>query len=358
MLFNMIKSVQAAVMLLVILFSLDKAFADDMRPAALNVKALPNNEFNVVFKVPANGDKVIKLALIFDEYTENLPAKQASKSKDALSEKSAKKENDSLTSDYGYFASDSYIRSWQIQRNKAVLPLSIFIDGLTDNSVEVLVRFEDFQGGVSTKLLNVDNRQYTLPTNAKPANGVFGSYLIYGFEHILIGVDHLLFVLCLLFITRNLRTLFYTITGFTLAHSLTLILAAKGLFVLPILPVEAVIALSIIYLSLEIAKNNTRSITLRYPIVASSSFGLLHGFGFASVLADIGLPKDETLQALIAFNIGVELGQLSFVVCIVSLYLLMNKLLFNVTKDKLRYMVSYGCGITATFWLIQRLLAF
>jgi hydrogenase/urease accessory protein HupE len=356
----MAKSVQAAVMLLVILFSLNlgKAFADDMRPAALNIKAFPNHEFNVVFKVPANGDKVIKLALIFDEYTQNLPAKQTSKSKDALSEKSAGKVNDTLTADYGYFASGSYIRNWQVKRNKAILPMSIFIDGLTDNSVEVLLRYENEQGGVTTELLNVDNRQYTLPTIAIPTNGIFISYLIYGFEHILIGVDHLLFVLCLVFLTRNLRTLFYTFTGFTLAHSLTLILAAKDLFVLPILPVEAVIALSIIFLSREIAKDNKTSVTLRYPIVASSSFGLLHGFGFASVLADIGLPQGETLQALIAFNIGVELGQISFVMCIVSLYLLIGKFLFNVTKDKLRYMVSYGCGITATFWLIQRLLAF
>ena len=189
------------------------------------------------------------------------------------------------------------------------------------------------------------------------------TYIKIGIEHILIGLDHLLFVACLVYISGTRKKLLYTITGFTLAHSVTLFLSATNIIVIPIEPVEAVIALSIIFLAWEIAKNKQHSLSLRYPVLVSSSFGLLHGFGFAAVLSDIGLPETEKLLALLSFNIGVELGQLLFVL---ALFLVVKfaSVLYKWLKHKpltlamLRLPISYLCGITATFWLIERLAAF
>jgi len=189
------------------------------------------------------------------------------------------------------------------------------------------------------------------------------TYIELGFEHILIGLDHLLFVACLVYISGSRKKLFFTITGFTLAHSITLFLSASNIVTIPIAPVEAVIALSIIFLAWEIAKNRQQSLSLRYPVLVSSSFGLLHGFGFAAVLSDIGLPETERLMALLSFNIGVELGQLAFVLALFILVKLASWLYLwmqdkPLTLPMLRLPISYLCGITATFWFIQRLTAF
>jgi hypothetical protein len=159
------------------------------------------------------------------------------------------------------------------------------------------------------------------------------------------------------------------ITGFTLAHSLTLALAALELVYLPILPVEAVIALSILFLATEIARQQYDSLTYRYPVLVSSSFGLLHGFGFSSVLMDIGLPQQETAIALLGFNIGVEIGQLLFI----SVLLFVMFLSVAVTKKSLRdffnsgeihkkgtlyILIIYVVGSLSAYWTFERLYQF
>jgi hydrogenase/urease accessory protein HupE len=189
------------------------------------------------------------------------------------------------------------------------------------------------------------------------------TYIVLGIEHILIGLDHLLFVACLVYISGSRKKLFFTITGFTLAHSITLFLSANDFVTIAIEPVEVVIALSIIFLAWEIAKNRQQSLSLRYPVLVSSSFGLLHGFGFAAVLSDIGLPESEKLWALLSFNIGVELGQLVFVL---GLFMLVKILSYFyqffrhkvLTLSMLRIPISYFCGTLATLWFLERLLAF
>jgi len=190
-----------------------------------------------------------------------------------------------------------------------------------------------------------------------------------GVEHIWIGVDHLLFVACLLFVARTPRRVLITITGFTVAHSLTLALSALELVRIPVPPVEAVIALSVVFLAVEIARGHESSLTFRYPIAVSSSFGLLHGFGFASVLREIGLPQTELPLALLFFNVGVEIGQILFVGVLIFVYLLVRKgfaaasgsakvLGWGLHPSNLSLAASYVIGSVASYWMLQRVAGF
>jgi hydrogenase/urease accessory protein HupE len=185
-------------------------------------------------------------------------------------------------------------------------------------------------------------------------------YTRLGIEHIWLGLDHLLFVACLLFIARTPRRLLITITGFTAAHSLTLILSILSWVRLPVPPVEAAIALSILFLVCEIARPLANSWTWRHPVLVSSLFGLLHGFGFASVLRDIVLPQTQLPAALLTFNLGVEIGQLLFVAACLLLYAGAKRLLPHWQRlPRLpHYLACYPVGTLASFWLFDRLSGF
>jgi len=162
------------------------------------------------------------------------------------------------------------------------------------------------------------------------------------------------------------RRILITITGFTIAHSITLALSALGLVRVPIPAVEAAIALSIVFLAVEIVRGDQNSLTYRYPIAVAASFGLLHGFGFAAVLGETGLPQTEIPAALLFFNLGVELGQILFVVAVISAYQAIRvtaRLLFDceISLDRLRNLempAAYAVGILASFWMIQRISTF
>src|SRR5262249_44035732 len=150
---------------------------------------------------------------------------------------------------------------------------------------------------------------------------VAGTYLANGIQHILLGADHLLFVFGLVLLVRNRWMLVKTVTAFTVAHSITLALAALGLAQLPVPPLNAAIALSILFLGPEIVRSwrGQSSLTIRHPWVVAFAFGLLHGFGFASALTSAGLPHQDLPLALVSFNVGVELGQLGFIAVILAL---------------------------------------
>lgn len=165
-------------------------------------------------------------------------------------------------------------------------------------STSSLIKFKALNGEQHTRLLSPSESSWLIPFEETPSR-IARDYTILGVQHILIGFDHLLFVLCLLWIAGSVRRVLMTITGFTVAHSLTLVLSAMDWVRLPVPPVEAVIALSIVFLATEIAKNQRQTLTWRYPVIVSSLFGLLHGFGFASALADIGLPQTEVLTGLL-----------------------------------------------------------
>jgi hydrogenase/urease accessory protein HupE len=209
-----------------------------------------------------------------------------------------------------------------------------------------------------------NKKELLIPQDAK-AFEVQKQYAMLGIEHIWVGIDHLLFVLCLLIITGFNRKLFWTITGFTIAHSITLVLSALKIIQLPIPPIEATIALSIVFLCYEIIHHhaNKDSLTYRYPILVSSSFGLLHGLGFAAVLGEIGLPQTHRATALLFFNIGVEIGQILFIICLWILFYGLKKLFEVLFKQQKQQrvlqlgfrMVIYVVGILASYWMFDRI---
>jgi len=314
--------------------------ADDMRPASLTITATSNTNFDLVWKVPLRNGKKEKIHFAIPKGSQQV----------GLTRK--------------HIINNTYIEYSSFYRENGLAKLFITIDGINHTAGDVLVRVIGMNQETLTTVLNVDKPSYVI--NKMVSLSTLDTMLTYielGFEHILIGLDHLLFVACLVYISGSRKKLFFTITGFTLAHSITLFLSANAVVTIPIEPVEAVIALSIIFLAWEIAKNKQQSLSLRYPVLVSSSFGLLHGFGFAAVLSDIGLPETEKLMALLSFNIGVELGQLAFVLALfilVKLASFVYQRLQNkpLTLPMLRLPISYLCGITATFWFIERLTVF
>jgi hydrogenase/urease accessory protein HupE len=180
-------------------------------------------------------------------------------------------------------------------------------------------------------------------------------YLTLGIEHILFGIDHLLFVLGLLLIVRDRWMLLKTITSFTIAHSITLAIATLGYATAPILPLNAAIALSILFLGPEVVRSmrGETSRTIRHPWVVAFAFGLLHGFGFASGLTTLGLPTHEIPIALLLFNVGVEMGQLFFVAVILQLARSFNTLELRWPRW-VEWVPAYAVGSLGAFWFIQR----
>jgi hydrogenase/urease accessory protein HupE len=201
--------------------------------------------------------------------------------------------------------------------------------------------------------------QVPFPVAVAEAQGSFSQYVVLGVEHIWLGFDHLLFVACLVWIAGRWRRVVTTVTGFTVGHSITLAAAALDLVTVPIRTVEVLIALSIVLLAVELARGRSDTITWRYPLAVSSGFGLLHGFGFAAVLKEVGLPQDGLLSALMAFNMGIELGQLAFVAALMAVGALLTRTLRLLPDHDRRAALprlasAYFIGITATYWMLQR----
>ena len=228
------------------------------------------------------------------------------------------------------------------------------IAGLETTITDVLVRVHHADGRLESHLLRPGSPVVTLGGSTTGTERV-AAYLRLGIQHILLGVDHLLFVLGLLLIVGNARMLVKTITAFTVAHSLTLAVATLGYASAPALPLNAAIALSILFLGPEIVRRwrGETSFTIRHPWVVAFAFGLLHGFGFASGLTAMGLPRVEIPLALLLFNVGVELGQLFFV----GLILLMSRS-FRILEIRwpraVELLPGYAVGVLGAFWAIQR----
>ncbi len=230
-------------------------------------------------------------------------------------------------------------------------------------SLSTMVRIA-WRSGETRSLVAPPEETVVRVPDPESAAGVSGQYFKLGVEHILLGYDHLLFLACLLLIARTGRRILVVVTGFTLAHSVTLALAALGLVRVPVPPVEAVIALSIVFLATEIARGRRDTITWRYPIAVSSSFGFLHGFGFAAVLGEIGMPQTEVPLALLFFNLGVEAGQLMFIGALILLMVAVQRILGRsriapeALLARMERPVAYAVGSLAGFWMIERLWGF
>lgn len=229
-------------------------------------------------------------------------------------------------------------------------------------SLATLFRLSELGGKVLTRVLPPDRLDWAVPKQPGLLQ-VAAGYLKLGVEHIWTGIDHLLFVTGLLILAGSARRVLLAITGFTIAHSITLSLSALGLVEVPVPPVEAAIALSILFLAREIAMPSPDSLAGRFPILVSSSFGLLHGFGFAAALREVGLPKNELAVGLLCFNLGVEIGQIVFIAGVIAVFLAVRKavqaggLILAPLQGRLTVLAGYGLGIPAAFWFIQRLAA-
>lgn len=248
------------------------------------------------------------------------------------------------------------ISRWATRCPGGLVGHRIRIGDLEASVTDVLARFERADGTTQVTRLTPTDTSFVV-TQSEPPGAVAQTYLLLGVEHILFGIDHLLFVLALLIIVEGWRRLIATITAFTLAHSLTLAAATLGLVQIPQQPVEAMIALSILFVAIEIVhwRAGRPSLTRQKPWLVAFLFGLLHGFGFAGALAEIGLPQHAIPLALLFFNVGVELGQLAFIGCVFALWMPLKRLPLPAWSWQVPV---YGIGTMAAFWSIERISGF
>jgi len=226
--------------------------------------------------------------------------------------------------------------------------------GLEQTITDVFVRLSRLDGSQTSQVVRPTRPQAVL-RGERPWTVTAREYAMLGFHHILLGIDHLLFVLGLLVIVRGTRMLVETITAFTVAHSITLALATLGYASIPGPPLNAAIALSILFLGPEMVRvwRGQTSFTIRHPWVVAFCFGLLHGFGFASGLSTVGMPRAEIPLALAMFNVGVELGQLAFVALILLSYRAMRTLEFRWPRWA-ELGPAYAIGSLGAYWTLQR----
>ena len=229
-------------------------------------------------------------------------------------------------------------------------------------AITSLIRIAWRDGSETIKILPPNELSWSFPKEQKFFD-VAVSYFKLGVEHIWTGIDHLLFVAALVMLVTRINRLIWTITGFTIAHSITLALAALDIINIAIPPTEAAIALSIVFLARELADKRQDTIGKRFPIAVSFIFGLLHGFGFAAALTEIGLPKQNVASGLLFFNIGVEIGQIAFILLLLSIFSVSSYLIRKMPESYMpvisrwgyKTLAAYGLGALATFWFFQRI---
>jgi hydrogenase/urease accessory protein HupE len=320
--------------------SAQPAHADELRPGYLELRQTNPLTYDLLFKVPARGEDLrLAIHVSLPEGTWDVGAPRIS------------------------FSDGGYVERRTVRRDGGLIGQVVAIEGLSATSTDVLVRIESLGGAIQTERLSPTKTAFAVQA-APGAGDVAATYLRLGIEHILFGFDHLLFVLALVILVREWRRVAVTVTAFTIAHSLTLAAATLGFVDVPGPPVEAAIALSIMFVAVEIlyARQGKPGLTARLPWVAAFSFGLLHGFGFAGALAEVGLPRHAIPIALLFFNAGVELGQLAFVTAVLSSIWLLRHAASRLSAtalvkpplDRLDDGVAYGIGAVAAYWLIER----
>ena len=319
--------------------SVPAVFAHEVRPAYLELHQTAAETYDALWKVPGIGEN-LRLGL----YVE-LPATCAN-----------------LAAPRASMINNAYAERWSIACTGGLTGGMIHIAGLRATMTDVLVRLERLDGTTQVTRLTPSAPSFVVEA-APAAVEVARTYLVLGVEHILFGVDHLLFVLTLLIVVQGTRRLIATITAFTVAHSLTLAGATLGLVHVPGPPVEAAIALSIMFVAAEIirGREGNAGLTARFPWIVAFTFGLLHGFGFASALNAIGLPQSSIPVALLFFNVGVEVGQLLFIAAVFAVIGLARQVRRHARVPRPAWawrIPPYAVGSVASFWIIQRIAAF
>ncbi len=314
--------------------SLVAASAHEVRPAYLELREEKPGEFSLLFKTPMRGDARLALAAAFSGKVENITPVDSRRTGDAM------------------------VQTWRMRAIEPLADQTISIDGLRSTMTDALVRIAFADGGEWIERLTPSAPEARIPATPT-AWVVAATYMELGVEHILLGFDHLLFVLALLIITQGTWQLVKTVSAFTVAHSITLTLATLGFVHVPSAPVEAVIALSIAFVAVEIVRmhHGQRNLASRAPWLVALCFGLLHGFGFAGALSEVGLPAGQIPLALLFFNLGVEAGQLLFVGAVLALVALIRFDKLSLPAS-MRLVPTYAIGTIAMFWTIERIMAF
>ncbi|WP_455210253.1 HupE/UreJ family protein [Kaarinaea lacus] len=308
--------------------------AHEVRPGYLYITEIEIGQYDVLWKVPARGNLVLSITPSFTPECKQLVPPSTR------------------------MADGAQLTRWTMDcGDKGLDGVAVAINGLVTTMIDVLVRIEFVNGVVVSRILRPNDVSFTV--NASGSNVPVLGYITLGIEHILLGIDHLLFVLGLLLIVRGKWLLIKTITSFTIAHSITLAMATLGFVNVPQAPVEAVIALSILFLATELVKQQEHraSLTERYPWIVAFIFGLLHGFGFAGALTEVGLPQNDIPLALLFFNVGVEIGQLIFVAAVLSLSWAISRVQIK-WPLWIKEIPAYTIGSVAAFWCIERIVSF
>ena len=307
------------------------ASAHEVRPAYLAIEEIGVDLHRITWKQPIMGDRRLPLDPVLPEHCEVL--------KEALPEHTGA----------------ALITRWEVSCD--LTHGQLFIDGLSRTLTDVMVQITTLDGQQINQMLRPDSPRLDLSDPAPP----IATYLLLGVDHLLFGIDHILFVMGLVLFVRNRWMLLKTITAFTVAHSITLALSVLEVVRLPQGPVEAVIALSILFLARELMlPEGKRSAIMQIrPWLMAFTFGLLHGFGFAGALADIGLPREDLALSLLLFNVGIEIGQLMVIAAMLSLGWLFRTLspaLANSPAVMPRWHQAFSMvmGIAAAYWTIDR----
>jgi hydrogenase/urease accessory protein HupE len=311
-----------------------KLAAHELRPAYLELREEKQGDFSVLWKTPARGEVHLSLAPEFDARTENITPVSTRMTDTAA------------------------LQTWRLRALEPLRGTTLRIGGLAGTMTDALVRIEFADGTSWTQRLTPQQPIAVIPAQ-QGRFSVAGVYLKLGVEHILTGIDHLLFILALIIITRGGWKLVKTVTAFTVSHSITLTAATLGFVHVPQRPVEAVIALSIVFVACEIVhrRQGCSGLTERWPWIVALTFGLLHGLGFAGALSEVGLPQGHIPLALLFFSVGVEIGQLMFIAAVLSLVAVMQRVRIPIPRWG-EFVPPYAIGTVAMFWIIQRVAVF
>jgi hydrogenase/urease accessory protein HupE len=320
-----------AALLLCTLLASGVAWSHEARPAYLELKETAPGRFDLLWRTPVLAGRRLPIALRIPQDVRNVKEPSVEELADSLLE-----------------------RRWIDAGPAGLAGRRLDFPGLQGTITDVLVRVEMLDGRAWTILARPSQPWVEIPATRGAAASAL-TFVVTGIEHILLGVDHLLFVLGLLLIVSNRWMLVKTITAFTVAHSITLAIATLGYARTPLAPLNVAIALSILFLGPEIVRvwRGETSFTIRHPWVVAFAFGLLHGFGFASGLTAMGLPRSEIPVALVLFNVGVEMGQLFFVFLILGLERSFRTLEVQWPR-LLQRLPGYAVGSLGALWTLQR----
>tara|TARA_A100001037_G_scaffold300183_1_gene327206 strand:+ start:207 stop:1196 length:990 start_codon:yes stop_codon:yes gene_type:complete len=305
--------------------------AHEIRPAYLALTEEPDDSLHVLWKLPQRGTATLGLQPTFPDFCQQVGAPSVSRVDGAV------------------------LKTFRMACSRTIRGSMIGVAGLDSTLTDVLVRYQSIDGGSFVGRLLPDAARLVIPEKHMAVD-IGLMYFGLGVEHILFGFDHLLFVLMLLMLTTSTRVLIYTITAFTVAHSITLAFATFELIPLDQTQVEILIALSLVVMAREVAKQRNRQVTIsdRNPWLIAFVFGLIHGFGFAGALTQIGLPANHVPLSLLVFNLGVEAGQLLFVGLVLFISSFARKVMNEKTRNKLIVTISYGVGMISVYWTLGR----